>query len=97
MKLKFNDILSFIVSLISDQLWSCFAFLYSNSCVVIFFLIFCNRFANNAIFTHDYSVTVDGTIHTITVTAEDWLGQKSAAFSRRVTLKSGYESNLDEI
>jgi PKD repeat protein len=54
-------------------------------------------FANNAIFTHDYSVTVDGTIHTITVTAEDWLGQESAAFSRQVTLKTGYEANDDEI
>jgi len=54
-------------------------------------------FANNAIVTHDYSVTTDGTIRTITVTAEDWLGQKSAAFSRRVTLKTGYEANADEI
>ena len=54
-------------------------------------------FVNNAIVTHDYSVTTDGTIRTITVTAEDWLGQKSAAFSRRVTLKTGYEANADEI
>jgi hypothetical protein len=54
-------------------------------------------FANNAIIAHDYNVTTDGTIRTITVTAEDWLGQKSAAFTRQVTLKTGYEANVDEI
>ena len=54
-------------------------------------------YGNNVIVAHDYNVTTDGTIRTITVTAEDWLGQKSAAFSRRVTLKTGFEANLDEI
>ncbi len=54
-------------------------------------------FSDNVIIAHDYNITTDGTIRTITVTAEDWLGQKSAAFSRQVTLKTGYESNPDEI
>lgn len=54
-------------------------------------------FSDNAIVAHNYVVTADGTVRTITVTAEDWLGQKSAAFSRKVTLKAGCESNVDEI
>jgi PKD repeat protein len=50
----------------------------------------------NAIVTHDYTVN-ETTVRTITVTAVDWLGQKSAEFSRRVTLKEGYEVSADEI
>jgi hypothetical protein len=54
-------------------------------------------YGDNVIVAHDYTITTDGTIRVITVTAEDWLGQKSAAFTRRVTLKTGYEANEDEI
>ena len=46
--------------------------------------------------THNYTVN-ETTVRTITVTAVDWLGQESAEFSRRVTLKEGYEVNEDEI
>jgi PKD repeat protein len=46
----------------------------------------------NVVVAHDYNVTTDGTSRTITVTAEDWLGQKSVAFSRTVTLTKGFES-----
>jgi len=46
----------------------------------------------NVVVAHLYNVTSDGTVRTITVTAEDWLGQKSVAFSRTVTLTKGFES-----
>jgi len=48
-------------------------------------------YGNNVIVAHPYTVTGDGTIQTITVTAEDWLGQKSAPFSRQVTLTKACE------
>jgi len=51
---------------------------------------------DNVIIAHDYTVN-ETTVRTITVTAVDWLGQKSAPFSRRVTLKEGFEANADEI
>jgi PKD repeat protein len=43
---------------------------------------------------HDYPIA-NGPQYTITVTAEDWLGYQSAAFSRKVTLKTGPESGED--
>jgi hypothetical protein len=51
---------------------------------------------DNVIVAHDYTVN-ETTVRTITVTAVDWLGEKSAPFSRRVTLKEGFEANADEI
>ncbi len=44
---------------------------------------------------HVYDFDVDGTVYTITVTAEDWLGYQSAAYSRYVTLKQGTEGGGD--
>jgi hypothetical protein len=41
--------------------------------------------------------TAGGTVFEIGVTAEDWLGYRSAEFTRRVTLKAGYESSEAEI
>jgi len=53
-------------------------------------------FGGDAIMIHVYqNVTVDGTIKTITMTAEDWLGYESAPFSRTVTLKAGVEGPSD--
>ena len=50
----------------------------------------------DAIMLHIYAnVTVDGTVKTITLTAEDWLGYQSAPFSRTVTLKAGVEGGSD--
>jgi len=41
---------------------------------------------------HEYkNINADGTVRTITVTAEDWLGYRSASFSRNVTLKQAVE------
>ena len=53
-------------------------------------------FDGDAIVTHDYTIN-ETTVRTIKVTAVDWLGQKSAEFSRRVTLKEGFEGSVDEI
>jgi hypothetical protein len=38
---------------------------------------------------------VDGKVFKITVTAEDYLGYQSAAFSRYVTVKKGVEGGGD--
>ena len=46
---------------------------------------------------HTYTVTVDGMVKTITVTAEDWLGYRSAPFSRTVLFKRGEETTASEI
>jgi hypothetical protein len=46
----------------------------------------------DVVVAHTYNVTTDGTVKTIKVTAEDWLGFESASFSRTVTLKRGTES-----
>jgi hypothetical protein len=52
-------------------------------------------YTGDVVVAHPYDITSDGTVRTITVTAEDWLGYKSAPFSRNVTLKIGTE-NADE-
>ncbi|MCX6094780.1 MAG: PKD domain-containing protein [Candidatus Bipolaricaulota bacterium] len=45
---------------------------------------------------HDYAFSGSGAVtRTIKVTAEDWLGYKSAAFSRVVTLKEGHEGDTE--
>ena len=44
---------------------------------------------------HVYDFDVNGQVYTITVTAEDYLGYESAAFSRNVTLKEGAEAAGD--
>ncbi|MEW5825776.1 MAG: PKD domain-containing protein [Candidatus Bipolaricaulota bacterium] len=51
-----------------------------------------SAFGGDVVVAHPYDITADGTVVTITVTAEDWLGYKSAPFSRRVTLKVGTEN-----
>jgi len=51
--------------------------------------------ANGMVLLHGYTVTVDGTVRTITMTAEDYMGYESAAFSRTVTLKTGKEGGGD--
>jgi len=50
-------------------------------------------FDGDVVIAHLYqNVNADGTVMTITVTAEDWLGYRSAAFSRDVTLMRATET-----
>ncbi len=51
--------------------------------------------SNGMVLVHAYNVTVDGTVRTITMTAEDYMGYESAEFSRTVTLKTGLEGGGD--
>ncbi len=54
------------------------------------------HFGNDGmVLVHAYNVTVDGTVRTITMTAEDYMGYESAVFSRTVTLKTGQEGDND--
>lgn len=53
-------------------------------------------YGGDVVVAHEYeNVGVDGTVKTIKVRAEDWLGYESASFSRTVTIKLGKE-NADE-
>ncbi len=51
-----------------------------------------SAFGGDVVIPHLYSFVSDGTVKTIKVTVEDWLGYKSVSFSRKVTLKLGTES-----
>jgi PKD repeat protein len=51
--------------------------------------------AAGVVLSHDYAFTASGTLRTISVTAEDWLGYESAPFSRTVTMKAGVEGAND--
>ncbi len=53
-------------------------------------------YGGNVVVAHDYAFSVDGTVKTITVRAEDWLGYEAAAFSRKVTLKMGVENASED-
>jgi len=55
-----------------------------------------NYDADGIALSHNYNFTASGQSHRITVTAEDYLGQESATFSRQVILKSGEEGANEE-
>ncbi|MFC2099901.1 PKD domain-containing protein [Candidatus Bipolaricaulota bacterium] len=51
--------------------------------------------ADDTIAWHVYDASVDGKVFEITVTAEDYLGYQSTAYSRYVTVKKGVEGGGD--